>query len=93
MNVVEPTPQDGATVVIFAKDQPEYTPLPALVFPSGHILVEWALTEEERTRIAQGENIRHWILKPGVLLCPHCQVSTPCLLQPTMLEITDEHKA
>ena len=67
--------------VIIAKDQPQYDPLPALVFNDGKILTEWTLTEEERSRLIAGENIRLWIWS-----CGHP-------LQPVALEVTDEHKS
>jgi hypothetical protein len=40
--------------IIFAKDQPEYLPLPALRLTgdSTPILSRWRFTEEERTRVA-----------------------------------------
>lgn len=94
MEAVTQIPLDADTrAITFAKDQPEYTPLPALVYKDGKILIEWAFTEEERARIAKGETLRHWIWKPHFILCPHCQQLGPCLLQPTMLEVTDERIA
>ena len=33
--------------VIFAKDQPEYLPLPALKMPDGEVYTCWELTDEE----------------------------------------------
>jgi hypothetical protein len=74
---------DGITAraVTFAADQPEYAPLPALVFPDGSVLTEWTFTEEERTLIARGENLRLWIWPFG------------CPLQPVALVITDERIA
>lgn len=90
MDAVEQLAFDGATAVVFAKDQPEYLPLPALVYPDGKILIEWSFTEEERARIARGENLRHWIWKPHATVCPHCLQLLPCHLQPTMVEVTDE---
>jgi hypothetical protein len=80
MDAVEQFPVDGAQSVTFAKDQPEYLPLPALVYPDGVVLTEWRLTEDERQRIARGENLRLWIWTAG----------RP--LQPVALEVTDERK-
>jgi hypothetical protein len=67
--------------VVFAKDQPEYEPLPALIFSDGKVLTEWQLTEEERARILAGENIRLWIWTCGQPL------------QPVALEITGKDDA
>jgi hypothetical protein len=65
-------------VVVFAKDQPQYLPLPALVFEDGKILTEWTLTEEERQRLIRGEALRLWVWT----------FNQP--LQPVMLEVTSE---
>lgn len=67
--------------VVFGANQPEYFPLPAILFPDGKILTEWEVTEEERGRIARGERIRLWIWTGGQPL------------QPVALEITDETQA
>ena len=77
---VEQFETDDARLVVFAKDQPEYTPLPALLFPDGKVLTEWTFTEDERRAIARGENLRLWIWTFG----------RP--LQPVALEVTDERK-
>lgn len=80
MQPVEQFEVEGAQRVVFAKDQPEYIPLPALVFPDGTILTEWQPSEEERAAIARGENIRLWIWTCGRTL------------QPVALDVTDERK-
>jgi hypothetical protein len=82
--------EPGVTPVTFAENQPQYAPLPALVYPDGSVLVEWHFTDEERERIARGEDLRHWIWKGVAHRCSNCGLVTPCLLQPTMLEVTDE---
>jgi hypothetical protein len=79
-----------AVPVVFARDQPEYDALPALIYPEGYILIEWTFTEAERALIAQGENLRHWIYKPARVTCAHCGAENPCLLQPVKLELTHE---
>ena len=73
--------QPDAKYVVIAKDQPQYDPLPAICFPDGKIMTEWSLTEEERSRLISGENIRLWIWSFGQPL------------QPIALEVTDESKA
>lgn len=67
--------------VIFAKDQPQYDELPALLYQNGNVLIEMELSEEERERITRGENIRLWV-------ATHNQP-----LQPLHLEVTNEHIA
>lgn len=66
--------------VVLAKDQPEYDPLPALIFADGKVMTEWKLTEAERDRILRGENIRLWIWTFGHPL------------QPIALEVTSEDR-
>lgn len=39
--------------VVFAKDQPEYQPLPALRMPDGEVITCWKLSEDEITRILE----------------------------------------
>lgn len=70
MDPVEQVEAEGTTLVTFAKDQPEYIPLPALVYPDGKVLTEWKPTEAERAAIAAGENIRLWIWTFGKPLQP-----------------------
>lgn len=79
MTPVEPTTGIGRPV-IYAKDQPEYIPLPARKTADGRVITEWTLTEEERQRVALGENVRVTLLT----------FNQP--LQPVMLEITSEQE-
>lgn len=37
--------------IIFAKDQPEYLPLPAVVTDDGQVITRWRLTWRERLRV------------------------------------------
>jgi len=81
MEPVEQFPIDTeARIGTFAKHQPQYADLPALVYPDGLVLTEWTFSEGERAAIARGENLRLWIHTYG----------RP--LQPVKLEITDERK-
>ncbi len=45
--------------VVFAKEQPEYRPLPALRLddPSNPIVSRWTFTKEERSRVAAGSDL------------------------------------
>ena len=45
--------------VVFAKEQPEYKPLPALRLddPSNPIVSRWTFTKEERARVAAGSDL------------------------------------
>lgn len=55
---MKPVPFPQATVT-FAKDQPEYTPLPAHVSAQGVVTSCWELTNEELTRLLETKRI--WI--------------------------------
>jgi len=77
MTPVTPTTGVGSPVV-YAEDQPEYIPLPARKTDDGRVITEWSLTEEERLRIAHGENIRLTLLT----------FNQP--LQPVLIEVTAE---
>lgn len=93
MDPITPFECAGATLVTFAKDQPGVRPLPALLFDDEKILTEWTFTEDERARIARGENLRLWVWL-GRLLCTHCGLHEQAhLLQPLCPEITDERIA
>ena len=43
--------------VIFAKDQPEYIPLPALKMPDGEIITCWELSDEELEKITKNKDV------------------------------------
>lgn len=81
MQAVEQLEMPGTRAVIFAKDQPEYLPLPALLYADGKILTEWTFSEDERAAVARGENLRLWIWTFGKPL------------QPIALQLTDERIA
>lgn len=38
--------------IVFAKDQPEYQPLPAMIMPDGQVITCWELTKEEIEQIS-----------------------------------------
>lgn len=50
-----------ARFVIYAKDQPQYTPLPAYVDPKGLVLCEFEFTAEELAAVLAGGRVRAWI--------------------------------
>lgn len=55
------TPHAGAERIVFAKDQPEYDPLPAAVDRDGLVMTEWEFTAEELAAIVNGGRLRLWI--------------------------------
>lgn len=70
MTPVEPAQRDGARLVVFAKDQPEYIPLPASVDDDGVVMTEWAPTDDELQQLLCGGRIRLWIHTFGHPLQP-----------------------
>lgn len=58
--------------IVYAKDQPEYNPLPAVVIEGQGrpILTRWEFTEEERQRVANGESLYLWVYTFGQPLQP-----------------------
>lgn len=38
---------------IFGEGQPQYEPLPVLLFPDGQVISCWQLSEEEKARVAE----------------------------------------
>lgn len=57
----EPTVMhEGARLVVFAKDQPQYASLPAAVDGNGLVLTEWEPTAEELDRLLCGGRVRLW---------------------------------
>jgi hypothetical protein len=43
--------------IVYAKDQPEYLPLPVLRSPQGVVLSRWKLSDQDRAAIAAGADI------------------------------------
>lgn len=70
MTPVEPTLHDGGRLVIFAKNQPEYFPLPASMDAKGVVMTEWEPTAEELDRLLSGGRIRLWVHTFGQPLQP-----------------------
>ena len=70
MKPVEPREREGATPVVFAKDQPEYIPLPSNVTPDGLVMTEWEPTALELAHLAAGARVRLWIWTHGNPLQP-----------------------
>lgn len=47
----------GWTPLVYAKDQPEYLPLPVMRSVDGRVVSRWTLTDEEREAILAGADI------------------------------------
>jgi hypothetical protein len=67
--------------VVIAKDQPQYEPLPAHVYPAdpeGRITCCWELSEEELAEVTRTKRIWHTVLTFGGPLQPQLlQVDKP----------------
>lgn len=48
---------EGATQVVFAADQPQYEPLPAVRIPDGRIVTQWRPSKSELALLYKGEPI------------------------------------
>lgn len=71
MAPVEPVEcPEGSRRVVYAKDQPEYIPLPAIVSPDGVVLTEWELSAEELHTLFVGGRLRLHVLTFGQPLQP-----------------------
>jgi hypothetical protein len=46
-------PTANVDEVVYAKDQPEYQPLPCIRATDGAILTRWSLNEQERRQVAE----------------------------------------
>ena len=55
---------------VYAKDQPQYTPLPTLKNSQHHVLSRFKLTDAERTAIFEGADIYVCVLTFGQPLQP-----------------------
>lgn len=47
----------GSKEILYAKDQPEYRPLPSVRTPAGRVVTEWMPTEEEKAALLAGHPI------------------------------------
>jgi hypothetical protein len=62
MNAVEPYMlHEHAMLIVYAKNQPEYTPLPASVDADGCVMTEWEPTAEDLATLLNGGRVRIWL--------------------------------
>ena len=69
MEAVSPVFSSSNVETIYAKDQPEYTPLPTFRTEKA-VISRWKLTEEERKHIADGGDLFICVLNFGMPLQP-----------------------
>lgn len=70
MTPVAPTVPEGSRLVVYAKDQQEYDPLPASVDGDGVVTTEWELSDDERWAIFAGARVRLSAMTFGMPLQP-----------------------
>jgi len=75
-------PKADLSEIIFAKDQPEFQPLPAYRTQDGTVLTRWKLTLKERLRVLVSGDIYHWQMTCGYALQPILlQVEKPLIAE------------
>lgn len=75
-------PGREADEIIYAKDQPEYSPLPTLLSEDGCIVItRWTFTPEERAQIAAGADMWLSVMTFGSPLQP-LRPSLKCPVEP-----------
>ena len=76
-------PKGPSTFWEFAKDQPEYATLPAMVEPDGTVHTQWDLSEGERLAIALGAPVLLTVYTAGGPLQPLLPVvGSPSAVKP-----------
>lgn len=55
----------GSAAVVIAEHQNEYRDLPSVRTPNGYVITRWTLTDDERRRIANGEDLFITLLSHG----------------------------
>lgn len=90
MNPIELAPEPDKRYIEFAKDQPQYRTLPALVGNDGTVITQWEFTEEELHKIFIGGHLRLILLYAiGGSNCPNCGIINYRSLNPIKLEIVE----
>lgn len=75
--------------IVFAKDQPNYIPLPSLRTPDGRVVTQWKLTTQEVEAIRKGQPLT-LILHTFSSRCPNC--GGPLGLTPVQLMVADQNE-
>jgi hypothetical protein len=75
-------------VQTFAKDQPQYIPLPAVVCEDCTVVTRWKLSFAERLRVLFTGDIWHSQLTFGLALQP-IRIETNCPIAPEQAELAE----
>jgi hypothetical protein len=75
MNPIKPNPSDhilpiGFNQIIYAKEQPEYLPLPSIRTLDGKVLTSWKPTEKELELLNSGSSVTIVLFTFGLPLQP-----------------------
>lgn len=58
---------EGSKAVVIAEHQEEFRDLPSVRTPNGYVITRWSLTDEERRRVLEGEDLYITILSHGAI--------------------------
>lgn len=91
MTPVQPiVPGEDLPVLVYAKDQPEYQPLPVWRHRDGTVLSRWKLTWRERLRVLFTGDVYLWVMTFNQPLQPvKLQVEKPAFQGGEPLEPED----
>ncbi len=64
----------GSKAVVIAEHQDEYRDLPSVRTPTGYVITRWALTDDERRRVLEGEALFVTILSHGAINPLFCTI-------------------
>lgn len=65
---------EGSRAVVIAEHQEEYRDLPSVRTPNGYVITRWALTDDERRRVLEGEDLFVTLLSHGPINPMFCTV-------------------
>lgn len=65
---------EGSKAVVIAEHQTEYRDLPSVRTPNGYVITRWSLTEDERRRVLEGEDLYVTLLSHGSINPLFCTI-------------------
>lgn len=72
---------------VYAADQPQYNPLPAIRLEDGRVVTQWKPDPDELKLLLLGQPITLIQHTFNMYRCPYCHVGTPTRLQPVALGV------
>jgi hypothetical protein len=64
----------GSRAVVIAEHQEEYRDLPSVRTPNGYVITRWSLTDAERRRVLEGEDLYVTLLSHGAINPLFCTI-------------------